>query len=286
MRLTVLCVLFCCAFPLSSLASNLPPEHESARLLLVIEEAVNQGDWQLADNSLTQIASLQVDLPTPFFYYNGLVHSQLKRYEKAQRSLEHYAVKSGPSGSFYYESLRLLTSIENAKSEPQSTSRQQNIELGSDEPRSDEPSESPAILVNEERDTYIQTLKALFLTDSPIQALVMQINSLLSAHAYTGARLKKVTEKQGVKFRISIEGNVILLQETSYQDGFPRLSASRLEVSGLDPFITYKCNSKTISCWLYHPASRHDTWLVIDNDELVADELSQALTRLIQFMQK
>ena len=40
------------------------------------------------------------------------------------------------------------------------------------------------LLVGEERDAYIQTLKALFLTDSPVQALVMQINSLLSSHPF------------------------------------------------------------------------------------------------------
>lgn len=280
MRLAVLCLLFCLTLPVAALASNLPPEHESARLLLVIEEAVNQGDWQLADTSLTQIASLEVDLPTPFFYYNGLVHFQLKSYEKAQRSLEHYVVNAGPSGGFYYESLRLLTSIESASNGSLSTSSKLLTETH------DKSSESPAVLINEDRDTYIQTLKALFLTDNSVQALVMQVNSLLSAHPFTGGRLKKASHKQGVKFRISIQGNVIILQETNYQDGFPSLSASRLEVSGLDPFITFECSSKTISCWLYHPASSHDVWLTIDNDELVADELSQALTRLIQFMQK
>lgn len=280
MRLAVLGLLFCCSISWQAIASNLPPEHESARLLLVIEEAVNQGDWSLADSSLTEIASLQVDLPTPFFYYNGLVHSQLKRYEKAQRSLEHYAIKAGPSGAFYYESLRLLTSIENKLKDTQSST-----ELSRDGV-SEESEASQSLLVGEDRDTYIQTLKALFLTDSAVEALLMQVNSLLSAHPYTGARLKKVSDKQGVKYQVSIQGNVIVLQETNYQAGFPSLSASRLEVSGIDPFITYQCNSKTISCWIYHPASTYDKWLTIDYDELAANELSQALTRLIQILQK
>lgn len=282
MRLAVLCLLFCCAFSLQSLASNLPPEHESARLLLVIEEAVNQGEWELADSSLTHIASLKVDLPTPFFYYNGLVHSQLKRYEKAQRSLEHYVVKSGPSGAFYYEALRFLTAIDNKLKEA-------NVTAGSSQEVMNDEGEVDAqapLLVGEERDAYIQALKALFLTDSPVQALVMQINSLLSSHPFTGERLKKAAEKQGIKFQVSIQDSLIVLQETNYQKGFPRLSASRLEVSGLDPFITYQCSSKTVSCWLYHPAGSHDTWLKIDYDELVANELSQAFTRLIQFLQK
>ena len=288
MRLAVLYLLFCCFISLQSLASNLPPEHESARLLLVIEEAVNQGSWDKADSSLTQIASLQTDLPTPFFYYNGLVHSQLNRYEKAQRSLEHYVVKSGPSGAFYYEALRLLTSIEN-KSKELSVANAKSSALGDIDESSranDSDGAQPTLLVAEDRDTYIQTLKALFLTDSPTEALVMQINSLLHAHSYTGGRLKKVVEKQGLKYKVAIQDGLVILQETNYLEGFPKLSASRLEVSGLDPFITYQCSSKAISCWLYHPASTHDIWLKIADDELVANELSQAFTRLIQLLQK
>lgn len=279
MRLAVLCLLFCCSFSSVSSASNLPPEHESARLLLLIEEAVNKGEWDVADSSLTQMASLEVDLSTPFFYYNGLVHSQLSRYKKAQLSLEHYVVKSGPSGAFYYEALRLLTSLESKVNESSTAAVEQTYDLINQD-------DQPLLLIGEDRDTYIQTLKALFLTDSPTQALVMQINSLLSAHPFTGMRLKKVAEKQGLKFQVSIQDNFIVLQETSYQEGYPSLSASRLEVSGLDPFVTHQCSNKTISCWLYHPANSHDIWLKIDYDELVASELSQAFTRLIQLLQK
>lgn len=278
MRLTILNVLFCCFFSLSlsSFASNLPPEHESARLLLVIEESVNKGDWVGADKSLTQIADLNVELPIPFFFYNGLVHSKLERLQKAQTSLEHYVVKAGTSGAFYYEALRVLTSLEHqVEMAAQADSVPQE---GSDAPL--------PVLEGEGRDAYIQTLKALFLTDSAVQALSMQVNSLLSAHPFTGDRLKKQSEKQGTKFQISIQGNQIILQETNYQEGFPRLSASRLEVSGVDPFIRSQCNSKIMSCWLYHPTNSHEPWLKIDHDEVVVKELSQALTRLIQLLQK
>ena len=198
MRLAIFISLFCIAF--ASFSSSLPPEHESARLLLVVEEAVTNSNWSLADESLSKMADLQIEQPIPFFFYNGWVHFKQERLEKAQRSLEHYVVKAGPSGAFYDDALRLLTSIDNTLN--QKSDIADSNQSSSDKSESSENASSQ--LVNKERDAYVQSLKALFLTDKPIQALVMQINSLLSAHPYTGSRLKKVIEKQGVKFQVSI----------------------------------------------------------------------------------
>jgi hypothetical protein len=279
MRLAIFISLFClCA---SVVASNLPPEHESARLLLVIEEAVSHDNWSLADENLSKMADLKVDLPIPFFFYNGWVHFKQERFEKAQRSLEHYVVKTGPSGAFYYDALRLLTSVERELNDKAGKAESSEVNLTTVD---GSPQES--LLVNKERDSYVQSLQALFLTENPVQALVMQINSLLSSHPFTGSRLKKTSEKQGVKFQISIQNNLIILQEKNYQDGFPQLSAKKLEVSGLDPFVKFDCSSKDIACWLYHPSSSHEKWLLVDYDELVVSELSQSFTRLIQLLQQ
>jgi hypothetical protein len=282
MRLAVFVLLFCLST--ITIASSLPPEHESARLLLVIEEAVGKADWRLADESLSKMADLSIDLPVPFFFYNGWVHFKQERYEKAQRSLEHYVIKVGPSGTFYNDALRLLTSVE-AELKVQ-LSEKEEADSPVDFLSTDESGTSEPLLVNNERDAYVQSLQALFLTDSPVQALLMQINSLLSAHPFTGSRIKKASEKQGVKFQVSIQENTIVIQERNFQNGFPQLSALRLEVSGIDPFIRFDCSSKEVSCWLYHPADSYEKWLLIDHDELVASELSQAFTRLIQSLQQ
>ena len=280
MRLAIFISLFCIAF--ASFSSSLPPEHESARLLLVVEEAVTNSNWSLADESLSKMADLQIEQPIPFFFYNGWVHFKQERLEKAQRSLEHYVVKAGPSGAFYDDALRLLTSIDNTLN--QKSDIADSNQSSSDKSESSENASSQ--LVNKERDAYVQSLKALFLTDKPIQALVMQINSLLSAHPYTGSRLKKVIEKQGVKFQVSIQDNMLVLQEKNYEEGFPQLSAKKLEVNGIDPFIRFACSLKEIACWLSHPTDIHERWILVDYDELVAGELSQAFTRLIQLLQQ
>lgn len=282
MRIAIFIVLFCCSF--FSLASSLPPEHESARLLLVIEEAVSHSEWSLADKNLSAMAELGIDLPTPFFFYNGLVHFKQTNFEKAQHSLSHYVVKAGAEGKFYYDALRLLTAVEGALNKQGDEKAQVGLGLGSSTLAATDTQEP--LLINEHRDAYVQSLKALFLTDSPVQALEMQINSLLSAHPYTGSRLKKVQEKQGVKFQISTQDNIVTLQERNFQEGFPQLSAKKFEVSGLDPFVRFDCSSKDLACWLYHPANAHEKWLLVDYDELVASELSQAFTRLIQLLQQ
>tara|TARA_R110002167_G_scaffold25824_10_gene89242 strand:- start:557 stop:1408 length:852 start_codon:yes stop_codon:yes gene_type:complete len=282
MRLAISILLFCLS--VLSMASSLPPEHESARLLLVIEEAVSRSDWQLADENLSKMADLDVELPVSFFFYNGRVHFKQKRIDKAQRSLEHYVIKAGPSGEFYYDALRLLTAVERETKEQAKHGLKTDSLKDKFNPDGSESGEP--LLVNHERDAYVQSLQALFLTESPVQALVMQINSLLSAHPFTGSRIKKAYEKKGVKFQVSTQDNMIVLQERDFQNGYPQLSAVKLEVSGIDPFIRFDCSNKNASCWLYHPSDKHEKWLLVDNDELVAAELSQAFTRLIQSLQQ
>lgn len=279
MRLAI--SIFSILFSLYAWSSSLPPEHESARLLLVIEEAVGQQNWQLADESLSKMADLQVELPVPFFFYNGWVNFKQSRLEKAQRSLEHYVVKAGSSGAFYYDALRLLTSIE----ESLLVVKPAAISSGESQSEGESITEQP-LLDGQDRDAYVQSLKALYLTDNSINALVMQINSLLSAHSFTGSRVKKVSEKQGVKFQISIQNNVIVLQEKNYQDGFPQLTATRFEMSGVDPFVKFECSGREMMCWILDPAGLHTRWLYFDNDSLVAGELSQAITKLIQLLQQ
>lgn len=280
MRLAIYLFLFC--FSLVTTASSLPPKHESARLLLVIEEAVNHADWALADQSLSKMAELDVDLPISFFFYNGWVHYKNNRLEKARHSLEHYVIKAGTSAAFYSDALRLLTAVDGELKAQAGEKEDDNTKISSS---LDQSGANESLLINKERDAYVQSLQALFLTDSPVQALVMQVNSLLSAHSYTGSRIKKSSEKQGIKFQVSIQDNMIVLQERNFQSGFPQLSAMKLEVSGINPFIRFDCSTNEASCWLYHPTDQHEKWLLIDHDELVASELSQALTRLIQALQ-
>ena len=151
---------------------------------------------------------------------------------------------------------------------------------------SEVPLDSPGLLQSSEKRTgYVKSLQALYLTNDPVQALVMQINSLLSVHAYSGQRVKKVGSKTGVSYVVSVSNAKLSLQETSYESGFPSLTATKLDVHGLDPFLRYDCNKQKFSCSIYHPADSHLVWIKIDHDHLVARELTEAITKLIQYLQ-
>ena len=241
--------------------------------MLALESSVSQAQWSKVKKQLDDLSKLEVEQPIESLYFNGLVSWHLKNYQSAQAFLEQYVIRAGDAGKYYASALELITSSE----ELLNIAPAEVIE---------KISVKPTILENGERGGYIKSLQALYLTDSPVQALVMQINSLLSSHPFTGSRVKKAGGKEGLIFRISVKGDVVLLQEKSYQQGLPTLSASTLNVLGLDPFLKFDCSNREYACWLYHPANSHQRWLTIDQDELVAGELSDALSKLIQELQK
>jgi len=253
-------------------ATSLPPEHEAARLLLALESSVDQNNWNKAEKQLEELSALKVKQPIVALYFSGLVRLQLSDFPQAQEFLEKYVVRAGEAGKYYREALKLITQTE----ELVRKSKEQKPEIATQK----------SLTGGQQRDGYIKSLQALYLTDNPIQALVMQVNSLLSSHPFTGSRIKKTGVKEGLVYRLSVKENNLIIQEKSYEKGLPTLSASALSVHGLDPFLRYGCSGKEYACWVYDPANNHERWIKVDYDELVAGELTEALTKLIQKLQK
>lgn len=259
------------AAPSIGLTSGLPPEHEAARLMLSVESLIESAQWQEASDRLAALQSLDVDLEEDFFYYNGIVLSRLGNTPAAVTSLEKYVVEAGKEGQFYGSALAQLTSLE------------ENLAVS--ESQAEPPVQTQAELKSED-DGYIKSLQALYLTSDPKHALVQQINSLLSSHAYTGTRLKKNNLREGVQYSLSVNGSELLLQERSFQDKQPLLQVKKLNVLGVDPFVEYGCSSTQFLCYLYHPSKANERWILVDRDNIVASELSQALSKLIRLMQQ
>jgi len=260
-------------FSFSVFATNLPPQHEAARLMLAIESSIKQAQWGKVEGQLDALSQLDVRLPAESLYFNGLLNMQLKHFQKAQNFLEEYVVRAGEAGEFYARALNLITRSEEQKNSARATqNKEDSVKL--------------SLSSNAERDGYIKSLQALYLTDSPEHALVMQINSLLAAHPYTGSRLKKSGVKQGIVYGFSVKDSTLVIQEKNYDQGLPTLSENSLNVLGQDPFLKFGCSSKEYTCWVYHPADKHQRWLKVDYDELVVSELSDALSKLIQLLQK
>lgn len=255
----------------SSFASRLPAEHEAARLMLAVEASIKEKSWAKAQTQLQALADLKVPLPAPFYYFNGVVLTELSQLDSAQTSLEDYVIKAEEKGEYYVAALELLTQLEEKRTQ------QSN-------PVVREASIKPA--AESSGDGYVKSLQALYLTDDPIKALVMQINSLLSVHAYTGNRVKKATERSGIRYSLSVSERDLVLQEKQYLSGQPELSVNKLNVLGVDPFLKSGCASNELMCWIYHPGNGHERWILIDRDDMVLNELVEAFSKLIRLMQK
>ncbi len=254
-------------------ATGLPPEHEANRLMLAIEQSVNAGEWQKADAQMQALQALSRPLPEAFHFFAGRVNQALGSYEEAQANFETYVIEAGQEGNYYQQALLNITRIEELVLQQQEA-----------EPVSEKAEIAPA---QEGRsDGYIKSLQALYLTDDPKKALLMQANSLLAAHAYTGSRVKSTERRSGVVYSLAIEGQDLMVQEKAYRDGQPTLKMVRFKVLGLDPFIRTGCSNDEYACWVYHPADKFERWLVIDRDEMVVQELSEALSKLILLMQR
>ena len=137
-----------------------------------------------------------------FFYFNGLVNFQLKYFSIAGKNLEHYVVSVGHEGKHYVEALKIITLLEDQQ--PVENAPQNDI------------TKPLSVISGEQRGGYIKSLQALYLTDDPVKALEMQINSLLSVHTYTGSRVKKSDVRSGLIYSLSVVDNHLNLQEKKY----------------------------------------------------------------------
>lgn len=256
------------------LASGLPAEHESVRLMLAVEAAVEGESWERAAQQLGQLQALDVGLPEAYYFYQGLVLFKRDNFPEAQKHLEQYVILAGSKGKHYPAALQLITRIEEALAKPKPAAET-------------EPAAKTASAITSVRgEDYIQSLQKIYLTDNPVQALVMQVNSLLSAHAWSGSRVKKQNDRSGVVYSIEAKERDILVQEKRFENGQVLLKVVKLNVLGIDPFLRSECSIDESVCWIYDPVATHQRWIVIDRDELAVKELTDALSKLIVRLQR
>lgn len=251
-------------------ASGLPPEHEAKRLLLAVQHSIDNQQWDKAEQQLKAITELEVPLAENFHYMHGQVLFHQAEYDLARKSLEIYVMQAGEEGEFYIQSLEMITKADDKKQEvvPKAPARKTDLKL------------------EKNKDTYLESLKALYLTDSSTAALVLRINSILSTHPYQGARVIQKNANKGAKYRISIVGNELQVQEKKYdRNGAPTLLVSKMDMFGVDPFVKFDCDYERYICWLYHPVNQYDRWILIDRDKKAVKELSEAMARLIRLLQ-
>ncbi len=263
-------LVFFILIPSLALATGLPPEHEAKRLLLAVQHSIDSQQWGKAEQQLKAIAELEVPLAEKFHYMHGQVLFHQSEYNLAQKSLEIYVLQAGEEGEFYIQSLEMITEADEKK------------RIVTPAP----PTNTADLKLEKGKDDYLESLKALYLTDSSIAALVLRINSILSTHPYQGARVTKKDANKGAKYSINVIGNELQIQEKKYdKDGAPTLLVNKMDMYGVDPFVKFGCDYDRYICWLYHPVNQYDRWILIDRDKNAAKELSEAMARLIKLLQ-
>ncbi len=255
--------------PALSLATGLPPEHEAKRLMLAAQKSIESEQWDKAEQQLKGIATLNVPLPARFHYMHGQVLFHKSEFDMAQKSFEVYVLQAGEEGEFYINALEMITETDENKNKVK--------------PKVPAAAE---LTLDKPKDEYLIGLKKLYLTNDDQEALVLQINSILSSNPYTGVRIKQKGSRMGVRYEIKIIGKELQVQEKHYDKaGAPTQIVNRMDVFGVDPFVRYDCDYDRYVCWVYHPVNQYDRWILLDRNEAAAKELSGAMGRLIRFMQ-
>ncbi len=251
----------------------LPPEHEANRLLLSVEQLVTAAQWEQATEYLDRLVALETALPPVFDYYRGRVHLELGEPAKAQQSLESYVVKAGVQGQYYKEALKMITDAETRVANQSAASAVTVDQL------------AKAFAI-ESADDYVASLQKLFLVNDPKQALLMRINSILAANTYQGTRIRQKEQTLGAEYKLAVDGGDLVIQEKIYDPKkAPEIKSTKLRVHGVDSYLRYGCDYDRYMCWVYHPVQQYDRWLLLDRVEPEAQELADALGRLIRLMQ-
>lgn len=86
--------------------------------------------------------------------------------------------------------------------------------------------------------------------------------------------------------QVSMEKDEFVTTTTLYQSINMRLhKRSSFSVLGLNPAIRHRCDILDQRCWILHPSS-HLSWLELDYNPSLSEELSRAISMAILVMQK
>lgn len=244
-------------------AAALPPEHEIQRLMLAVEESVEEGQWDQAAEYLNRLQRLEGDKPPEYLYYRGQVMARARHFNEALSALENYVAGTGADGKHYTEALKLITRIEQERSSQSGRSGQDG----------DEPVAEIAPAGESDK-------------DADAGALVSRLNRLFDQAGWRrDARIIREGSSPDIHYRISVANGELHFRESRQEDGRRQLSTLSLPVYGISPMIEWNCENATESCWIYDP--RDDSrFLRLANDRDKADQVASTLGQLIRRLQR
>ncbi len=274
-RLLISMVLLCSG---ATYSWALPAEHEAQRLLQSASQAIAVDDMAKAAAQLERIQALGIEPPTIYYYYQGKVFQHEKRYVEAKSMYETYVVSEGAEGKFYADALNRITASEEAKM----------LEEQVEEHKAATPVAAKMLWQPQSDDDYLSNLRSLYLAGDDVTALVTHINTLLVGSPYYGTRIKNRDHRTGEDYRIEVsKDRELLVKRKNYDTATgPRWDVTKMDVYGIDPIIQFGCEFDRFVCWLYHPVMANQRWILLDRDDVAAEELSRAMSRLIRLLQK
>lgn len=262
-------------FVIASNAQALKPSHEADRLIMAAQDAIVGNDYVQAERYLEEAKALGIDLPPGYDFLYGRVLYQQNELLRARTQLEQYVDATGNEGEYYREALMLITEIEKLRS-----GRSENADSSSQERAEIRWAGSDA------QSDYLTEIQALYQLDSPQQALVEHINSLLQLYAYGGDRIiggSRVATPTRHRIVTTDRGEIVSFNRSGADEQTP-ITEDHFPVYGVNPYLRYECSSASANCWLIHPVTA-GRWLQILNDREAVDELTKAFSHLIREMQ-
>ncbi|WP_148862289.1 hypothetical protein [Marinobacter fonticola] len=265
---------------LTQLAYGLPPEHETRRLMLAVQQAVENQKWGEAGEYLNRLQTLETKKPDDYAFYRGRVMYEAGHLNEAMAALDGYVTQAGSEGEHYTQALELITTIEQSRKK-QGTASQSK---GNGE---------PVATIEPASGDSVKDLQRLYLADTPLEALERHANSLLSQNAWRAGSDKragndKIVRTDGepdVQYRVIAKSGELQVQETrKVAEGRSEVVSNGFPVYGLNPLLDWDCVPVERTCFIYDPRDG-SRWIKLGGQETTTEELARTLGDLIRRLQ-
>ncbi|PAV26473.1 hypothetical protein C8D92_101414 [Tamilnaduibacter salinus] len=261
---------------LSQAAFALPPEHETRRLMLAVEQAIDEQRWEDAAGFINRLQTLDAGKPLAYQFYRGRVMLNAGQLNEARAALESYVTNAGSQAPHYREALKLITNIDR---------RTAQTSGGTDEG----PGDEPVAVIEPTGNDRIERLKTLYLVGSPVAALEKHLNSLLELNAWRrgNQRVVKANEPPDIAYRVfAREEGTLNVQERrrTRTDGRAEVVSDEFAVYGVGRQVSWDCPGSERACWLYDPRDG-SRWMKLADRPDAVEEIAETLGDLIRQLQ-
>lgn len=267
-----------CLFAAGS-AYSLPSAIEADRLILAAEQYLEEQDYVAARAYLERMGPLEIEPPARYHLLYARVLYQSDAVADAKQHYERYVEKAGSKAPEYEAVLKRITAIEERLADAQKAAKTQRVQVT-----------QGGRAAQTMGSGYDSTMTRLYLGSKPQQALVAEVNSVLTAYPYLEGAVKNLNKGNQTHYFVALNKSgeiVVTRRDMHHQSNAPstRVEQERWAPFGVNPEVQYRCSKAQDSCVVLNPVDGSD-WLKIARDERGAQQLSNALSRLIRSLQR